>query len=219
VWVAGEVKKVLRERGKEEGGQGGLEVFPCPSADVIMTKALEAISGPSGGEGGREGGEEGRIHQQPDLLWLDLPFRDYYSPLEPPPFSTPSSSFPPPSLPPSPKHFTSLALIDCFLRQLMEGAKEGTVLLLALQGDLYPVYDLMEAKQRCRWDTPSSSSSSSGPQHVAGTIRAPWTEEDERSLVAHAADALNGVVLMGVKRGGGGGRERGRAGRRKNKSK
>jgi hypothetical protein len=103
----------------------------------------------------------------------------------------------------------------------MERAKEGTVLILALQGDLYPVYDLMEAKQRCRWDNPSSSSSStsSGPQHVAGTVRAPWTEEDERSLVAHAADALNGVVLMGVKRGREGGRKRRRARRKKDKCK
>jgi len=192
VWVAGEVKKVLREGGREGEREGGLEVHPCPSAQVIMAKAFKAVSGPCGREGGREGGKEGTDHQQPDLLWLDLPFRDYYSPLEPPPSI----------LPPSPKHFTSLAQIDCFLGQLMEGAREGTLLLLALQGDLYPVYDLMEAKQRCRWDTPSSSSSSSssGPQQIAGTVRTPWVEEDERSLVAHAADALNGVVLVGVKR-------------------
>lgn len=50
-----------------------------------------------------------------------------------------------------------------------------------------------------RWDKPSSGASGRR-QSVAGTQRAPWREEDETSLAAHAAEAMNGVTFLGLKR-------------------
>jgi hypothetical protein len=201
VWVAQEVKKGLveggREDGKEGGGEGSVEVHACSSVAHIMAAAMEAMPGrEEGREGGRGGGAtfsgscDGAFpdSSQPDLLWVDLPLREAF----------PSS---PPSPPPSPPPFPRLTEVDAFLAHLVDGMAPGTLVLVAVQGPLAPVYELLEAKQRCRWDVPpSSSSSSGGARTVAGTVRVPWGEEEERALLAYAADALNGVVFMGVKR-------------------
>ena len=39
------------------------------------------------------------------------------------------------------------------LGRVLEASEEGTMLVVALQGDLFPVYELMESRQRCRYHT------------------------------------------------------------------
>ena len=125
MWVAGQVKETLVEEGggdrggkeeeeEEEEVASRLRVHPCGSAQTIMSTALSSSSS---------------SFSPPDLLWLDLPFRDYYSPLLPPTHP--------------PTHFTSLPQIDAFLSSLLATYPPSTLLLVALQGDLYPVFDLM----------------------------------------------------------------------------
>jgi len=50
-----------------------------------------------------------------------------------------------------------------------------------------------------RWDKPASGANGRR-QSVAGTVRAPWTEEDEVALAAHTAEAADGVTFWGLKR-------------------
>ncbi|TFJ82126.1 hypothetical protein NSK_006455 [Nannochloropsis salina CCMP1776] len=178
--------------GGREGGQEPLFGGYRREGDAVWV-AQEVKKGLV--EGGREDGKEGGGEGSVEILHSRT-FSGWISPLRERPF--PSLPAPPPALPPP---FPRLTEVDAFLAHLVDGMAPGTLVLVAVQGPLAPVYELLEAKQRCRWDVPpSSSSSSGGARTVAGTVRVPWGEEEERALLAYAADALNGVVFMGVKR-------------------
>lgn len=61
----------------------------------------------------------------------------------------------------------------------------------------WPVRDLTHTRTD-RWDKPSGGRRLG----IAGTERAPWTEEDESALQAHAKEAVSGVTFWGLKRRG-----------------